>query len=137
MLNKYVFVQKFGAIFKAQNIDIDDYQALQQALQSPEFAPYSTPDTVLAIAIPMILMQSIAMIVYFVLFWHIYGATPIKYLMRMRVVDAHSFEKPTFFQSVKRLMGYALFPIGLWSIFFTPQKQMLHDKISGTVVIKA
>ena len=137
MLNKYVFVKKFGAMFKAKNVDVDDYQALQKALESPEFIPYSNLSTVLELMVPMLCMQSIAIILYFILSWHIYGVTPVKYIMRMRVVDAVTFTKPSLVQSIKRFMGYILFPIGIWSIFFTPQRQMLHDKISGTVVIKA
>ena len=137
MINRYVFMKKFGHIFKDNNTNIDDYQSLQQALHSPEFMPYSNLSTVVELAAPMLCVQIVAIILYFVLFWHIWGVTPVKYIMRMRVVDAVSFKNPTLSQSIKRLVGYLLFPIGMWSIFFTSQKQMLHDKISGTVVIKA
>lgn len=137
IINRNVITKKFGAIFASKNIDINDTNAVRDALQSIEFAPYSNVGTIVEIMIPMLCVQVVVMMVYFILCWNIWGATPVKYIMRMRVVDAVSVEKPTIFQSIRRFIGYILFPLGIWSIFFTKNKQMLHDKISGTVVIKA
>jgi len=137
VLNRYVFVKKFGAILQAHNVNIDDTKALQEALHLPEFAPYANLSTVIELGLPALCMQIVLMILYFVGAWHVYGVTPVKYFMRMRVVDSVTFKKPTVFQSIKRFIGYALFPIGVWWMLFSPQRQMLHDKISGTVVIKA
>jgi len=137
IINRKVITKKFGAIFEAKHIDIDDTNAVREALQSIEFAPYSNLATVIEIMLPMLCVQLIVMMLYFVLCWNIWGATPVKYIMRMRVVDVVSLNKPTIFQSIRRFIGYMFFPIGIWSIFFTTQKQMLHDKISSTMVIKA
>lgn len=136
MLNKYVFIKKFGDILRAKNVDLDNTEAIQKALQSPEFMQHSNLSTFLEIAAPMFVMQSLAIILYFVVLWHMFGVTPVKYFMRMKVVDATTLEKPTIYQSFKRLCGYALFPIGIWWMFFTEKKQMLHDKMAGTIVIK-
>ncbi len=136
MLNKYVLIKKFGAIFKAKNTDISNMQSLQEALQSPEFAPYSNLDTIIELMIPMLCMQMICYILYFILCWKMWGTTPVKYIMRMRVVDSENFTKPTIFQAVRRIIGYVFFSVGIWYMFFSKNKQMLHDKIAGTVVIR-
>lgn len=135
-VNRTVIAKKFGHIFASKNVDIYDTKALKEALQSPEFAPYSNIDTVIELMMPMACMQLVAIVLYFIASWYFWSATPIKHLMRMRVVDATTFNRPTFFQLIKRFIGYVLFPIGVWFIFFTKQKQMLHDRISNTVVIK-
>lgn len=136
LVNRMVFVKKFGAILEAQHVNVNDYKALTDALQSPEFAPYANMDTLVELMLPMLCVQIICIILYFVLSWSFLGTTPIKYIMRLRVVDSLTFEKPTIFQSIARIFGYILFPFGIWSIFFTKQKQMLHDKMSKTVVIR-
>jgi uncharacterized RDD family membrane protein YckC len=86
---------------------------------------------------PMLVMQLIAMTIYFILSWKLWGCTPAKYVMRMRVVDQKTFEKPTIYQLLLRFISYTLCIFGIWFIFFTKQKQALHDKIAGTVVISA
>ena len=55
----------------------------------------------------------------------------------MKIVDAKTFNRPTLKQLIKRFLGYMTFPIGIFFILFYSQKQALHDKIAGTVVIKA
>lgn len=136
-VNKIVIIKKFGALFAAKNVDINDTKALQDAMQSIEFVQYSNPGTIIDLMLPMLSIQIIVMMLYFVLCWSIWGTTPVKYIMRMKLVDSSNFMKPTIFQSIRRVIGYLVYPIGIWSIFFTKQKQMLHDKISSVVVIKA
>lgn len=136
-VNRRSFINKFGDILREKNVDIDDYNALMSVLHSPEFAPYSTPSTIIELMIPMFCVQTVCFIFYFTMLWHCFGTTPIKYLMRMKVVDKVTFKKPTIFQALRRIFGTIFFPLGVWSAFFTPQKQTFHDKISGTVVIKA
>ena len=137
MVNRMVFVKKFGAILQENNVNVNDYKALTEAIQSPAFEQYANISTFIELMIPMLLVQLAFIILYFVLCWSFLGTTPIKYIMRLRVVDSTTFEKPTIFQSIRRVFGYILFPIGIWSIFFTTQKQMLHDRLAKTVVIRA
>ena len=135
-VNKIVIIKKFGALFASKNVDINDMKALQDAMQSIEFAPYSNPGTIIDLMLPMLSVQTLFIMLYFILCWSIWGTTPVKYIMRMRVVDSSDFAKPTLFQSIRRVIGYIFYPIGIWFIFFTTQKQMLHDKMSSIVVIK-
>lgn len=74
---------------------------------------------------------------YFVGFWYFKGATPSKMFMRMKIVDAVTLERPTLIQLIKRFLGYLTFPIGIFFILFSSQKQALHDKIAKTIVIKS
>ena len=68
------------------------------------------------------------------------GATPGKKLMKIKVVDANTFETIGYKQAVKRFLGYIVSSIPLLLGFvvgaFTSKKQTLHDKIANTVVVE-
>ena len=68
------------------------------------------------------------------------GATPGKKLMKIKVVDANTFETIGYKQAVKRFLGYIVSSIPLLLGFvvgaFTGKKQTLHDKIANTVVVE-
>lgn len=72
-------------------------------------------------------------------FWHRWGATPGKMLLRMKVVDAATEAPITGKQIALRLIGYcissAVFLFGFLWIGFDKKKQGWHDKIAGTVVV--
>lgn len=74
--------------------------------------------------------------VFFIGFWKYKAATPGKLIMGMRIVDADTLGKPSMSQLIKRYFGYITALFGMWSISFTHQRQAIHDKIAGTVVIK-
>jgi uncharacterized RDD family membrane protein YckC len=61
-----------------------------------------------------------------------------KLILQLRVVTKKG--KPIFFRSIIRMIGrlitVATFGIGFLMIFFTKNKQTLHDFISGTIVVK-
>lgn len=67
------------------------------------------------------------------------GATPGKKIMKIKIVDADSFETVGFSQAIKRYGGYILssipFLIGFIMVLFTKKRQGLHDMISKTVVV--
>ena len=76
-----------------------------------------------------------------ILFWNYYAATPGKMLIKARIVDARTGNKATNGQYVLRYLGYfaAMLPLmlGILWVAFDSKKQGWHDKIAGTVVIKA
>ena len=74
---------------------------------------------------------------YFVSMWYYTGTTFGKMLLKMKIVDAENFTKPSLSQLIKRYLGLLLAPIGLWMIIFNKKKQSLYDKIANTVVIKS
>lgn len=84
-------------------------------------------------------IQVVLVILYTSLFWHKLSMTPGKFLTGLRVVDARTFQKISFSQSIKRVFSAVLSVIPiylgvLWSRF-DKRGQSWHDKISGTVVV--
>lgn len=76
-----------------------------------------------------------------ILFWRHRQATPGKMLFSLRVVDAESGGPLTLGQGVGRYLAYFVSTIPLclgfvW-IAFDKRKQGWHDKLAGTVVIRA
>ena len=76
-------------------------------------------------------------VLFFLSTW-IYGATPGKFVMKLRVVDSLG-EKPGFFRTLWRTLAYFLdiitMYVGFLMALFGPQYRTLHDRVSGTAVI--
>ena len=76
-----------------------------------------------------------------VLFWLTKQATPGKMAIGARVVDARTGGKLSTAQAIGRYLGYfvSIFPLSLGLIWvaFDARKQGWHDKLAGTVVIRA
>jgi uncharacterized RDD family membrane protein YckC len=73
-------------------------------------------------------------------FWAQRQATPGKWLLGMRIVDATSLGPPAFRQYLLRYVGYALSTLPLclgfaWSLF-DARRQCWHDKLAGTLVLR-
>ncbi|MEJ0098832.1 MAG: RDD family protein [Pseudomonadota bacterium] len=73
--------------------------------------------------------------------WRKREATPGKLAIGARVVDAQTGNAITLRQGIVRCLGYfvATLPLclGLLWIAFDPRKQGWHDKLAGTVVVRA
>jgi uncharacterized RDD family membrane protein YckC len=136
-ISKYIFIFVFKDFFIQGNIDTSDSILMAEAVKTPEFMEFITPSNSLSYIGILLALHTIIMGTYFIGFWVYKGATPGKLIMRTRIVDADSLEKPTTYQLVKRFFGYITAFFGIWSILFTKQRQAFHDKIAGTVVIKA
>ena len=76
-----------------------------------------------------------------VLFWIYRQATPGKMLIHARIVDAKTGGKPTTGQLIGRYLGYYVSTIvlllGFIWVAFDARKQGWHDKLAGTVVVRA
>lgn len=76
-----------------------------------------------------------------VMFWFYKQATPGKMVLSLRVVDAITGNAPTLGQCIGRYLGYfvSTIPLGLGLIWvaFDARKQGWHDKLAGTVVLRA
>ncbi len=79
-------------------------------------------------------------IFYCLLFWHFWGNTPGKAILRCHIVDAKTLQMPTHQQFYKRLAGYLLTVLtlgfGFLIMVFSQRNQAWHDKIASTVVIR-
>jgi len=76
-----------------------------------------------------------------ILFWIYRQATPGKMIIGARIVDAITAQPPSTGQLVGRYFGYyvSMIPLFLGMIWvaFDPRKQGWHDKLAGTVVVRA
>lgn len=74
-------------------------------------------------------------------FWRKFAATPGKMVLNLKIVDAKTGGEPSTGQYVGRYFGYfvSMIPIFLGYIWvgIDKRKQGFHDKLAGTVVIKA
>jgi uncharacterized RDD family membrane protein YckC len=87
------------------------------------------------------LIQGVFPAIAVIVFWRYGSATPGKMLLRLKIVDAETGGRLSVSQCVARYFAYALsmLPCGLgflW-IAFDAKKQAWHDKLAGTVVIRA
>ncbi|MFN9111385.1 MAG: RDD family protein [Bacteroidota bacterium] len=71
--------------------------------------------------------------------WRLWGATPGKKLLRMKVVDATTGELLSDMQAILRLIGYVISTIflcvGFFWIEFDKRRQAWHDKLARSVVV--
>ncbi len=71
--------------------------------------------------------------------WY-YGATIGKLVMKIRVIDFHTYKNIGLLKSAIRSVGRVIsefyFYIGFTIAFFTASRQTFHDKLSKTLVIK-
>jgi len=138
VISRYVFIYAFNQFFIDFSINVHDEQALAVAVQMPEFAPYITATRFFGYMIVLFLINSLFMGVYFVFFWHKFGATPGKMIMRMKIVDADDYSsKPSIYRCCKRFLGYITLLIGIFRMAFSKNGQASHDKMANTVVIKS
>jgi uncharacterized RDD family membrane protein YckC len=80
-------------------------------------------------------------IVYTLGFWTKRQATPGKMAVRARIVDARTLGKPSMGQFVGRYLAYMLSALplclGFLWVAFDEQKRGWHDKLAGTLVVRA
>ncbi len=88
-----------------------------------------------------LLVQFVLPIVFFILFWVYRNATPGKMMLSTEIVDANTGKAPSKGQYVVRYIGYYISSIvlglGFIWIAFDSKKQGWHDKMAGTVVVRA
>ncbi|WP_353280566.1 RDD family protein [Wolbachia endosymbiont (group B) of Silvanus unidentatus] len=85
------------------------------------------------------IVQFIMLFSYVAYMWIRFGATPGKFLLGLRVVNAQTFEKLTLKQATKRFFSFILSTAPLFLGFiwasFDKRCQAWHDKIANTVVV--
>ena len=86
----------------------------------------------------ILIVFAIKVLYHTILIWQ-NGMTIGKYIVKIKVINLDSEQRPSFQQSFLRasirLISEALFYIGFIMAFFTPLKQTLHDKLSNCVVV--
>ena len=75
-----------------------------------------------------------------IMFWIYRSATPGKMVVKAKIVDAKTGDKPSTGQFIGRYFGYfvSMIPLmlGIIWVAFDKRKQGWHDKLAGTVVIR-
>ncbi len=138
ILSQHWFVYVFNDFFTNYAIDTSNLEkAMYKAISMPEFTNDLTLAACFAYFGMLVIIFLIVAALYFVSFWHKCSATPGKMLLRMKIVDADSYKKPTLYALIKRFFAYNTLIIGLWQIIFSEKGQAMHDKIANTVVIKS
>ena len=90
------------------------------------------------IAEHILIIFAIKVLYHTILVWQ-NGMTMGKYIVKIKVVDLNSEDRPSFQQAFLRaslrLISEVLFYVGFIMAFFTPLKQTFHDKLSHCVVV--
>jgi len=87
------------------------------------------------IRLTTMVMQLILFCVYVLGFWFYFSATPAQLILRLKILDKDTMQKPSRSQFIVRFFSLLLFPISIIFTLFTKRRQALHDMISKTVII--
>jgi uncharacterized RDD family membrane protein YckC len=91
-----------------------------------------TIDLVIAVALPALVMLA---------FWTARQATPGKMLISAVIIDERTAQPPTITQHIGRFFAFfmVVIPFGMGALWiaFDRKKQGWHDKLAGTIVVRA
>ena len=127
----------FNDYFIQTDVDINNAAAIYESMLIPDFLEYLTLGVFLQYILILFVATGLLMSFYFIGFWHYFGATPGKMLLKMKIVDSENYSKPSLYRLIKRYFYYITAFVGIWSIVVSSKGQALHDKASKTVVIKS
>lgn len=86
------------------------------------------------------LVQVLLPFVLHLFFWSVFGGTPGKLMLGLRVVDADSGEFVSPLRGIFRYLGYIVSAIPLYLGYFwmlwDPRCQTWHDKFANTIVVQ-
>ena len=137
IISRYVFIYMFYQFFLDFSVNIHDTLAITEAVKRPEFNSYISATRFFGYIAVLFLLNSLFMGGYFVFFWHKFGATPGKMIMRMKIVYFDDYSRPSLYRLCKRFFGYITIIIGIFSMIVNKNGRATHDKIANTVVIKS
>jgi uncharacterized RDD family membrane protein YckC len=106
----------------------------------PSFDPLAVSPEAAAELLRRSGIETLVLLVLYVLLWTRLKAEPGKLVIKAEVVDAKTGAPPTALQATVRFLGYFVSTIPLcighlW-VAFDKRKQGWHDKLAGTVVVK-
>lgn len=97
----------------------------------------TSPDSALIAGPADFIISWILPAIAVICFWYKKQATPGKMAVACKIVDAYTGEKASVKQLLIRYASYCTLFVGFIWVIFDPRKQGLHDKLAGTVVIRA
>ncbi len=138
LLTSILFVNMFKEYLIHNAIKITDASSITTVLMSEEFTNryFGTSEMMLYIfintAVPLFIIT-----MYFCCFWHYMGSTPGKYILGIKIVKENDIKSsPTMGQSIIRAITSPIGFILIWFSLLSSRRQTLHDKISGTLIVK-
>ncbi len=100
----------------------------------------ATTSAMLIELINMLFLQVILLkVIYHTFFVWMYGATPGKMLLKIKIISIDGFDKPnlmsSFIRATVRIISEMFFYIGFLWAFFDRLRQAWHDKAAKTMVV--
>ncbi len=135
-LGNIINSRRISELGAKHGISIDESNYRSILMENPDMMAEFADANFLITNLILLLLQFAIIGVYLIFFWNKFGTSPGKMALSMKIVDSDDYSKPTLNKLIKRFFGYFTFPIGLWSIIFTKRGVAMHDKLSGTLVIK-
>lgn len=106
-----------------------------------QIAGISDPEAMVALINSYTFEYLLLKIVYQTLFVYQYGATIGKIVVKIRIVDEETFERPIFSSALNRgvfrIISEMIFYLGFVWAFYSKQRQSWHDKTARTLVVDA
>ncbi|MDP8201831.1 MAG: RDD family protein [Candidatus Tenebribacter burtonii] len=88
----------------------------------------------------LLIFSYLPVMLYAVIFWKLFGATPGKLILRIKILDTQTGNIPSIWKLVIRFFIYliSLFSLFLGNVWIglDSRKQSWHDKVAGTVVVR-
>lgn len=137
VINFYLFKYNFASFAEKINLPLNTYDDINIIKGSQEFAKIVPWDNVFTFLIQTIPIQLMILGCYYVVSWWKFQRTPGMFILNYKIVSSSDYSRLSFGQSVVRFILLFTSPIGILISPFSKSKQALHDKIAGTVIIKA
>lgn len=117
--------------------NIIDWMILS-GISAAMFTRFNLVETVLADY--LLIFSYLPLILYAVISWKLFGATPGKLILRIKIVDAQTGNIPSIWKLVIRFFIYLISVVSLFLgnfwIGLDSRKQSWHDKVAGTIVVR-
>ena len=103
------------------------------------FAKATTTTEMIAVTNSFIMEYIILKVIYQTFFVFMYGASIGKMVMKIRIIEIRTLQKPSFWSALNRasfrILSEMIFYLGfLWGVL-SPSKQAWHDLSAGTLVV--
>ena len=134
---EYIFLYSFKTFLLERNINLSQVEDILSVIPFREFMAYDSGGAFFRYVALYLTFNFLLSGIYFVGCWCYFGTTPGKMLLHLKIVTAENYAKPSVGAFIKRFLSYPITAIGFWSMLLSDKKLGLHDKIAGTVVIKA
>jgi hypothetical protein len=136
IIRKHSCLFSLKEIIASNNLDSSNLPALEEFFSTYKFSSQNDAMALLLCKIITPISEIIMLIVYTLFFWFKWGQTPAKIIMRLKIVDKTTLQKPSKYQLIKRLAFTILYPLSILFSIVSRNKQSLHDLLSDTTVIK-